>query len=273
MSQVEISPHSVPLSGSPGSNAESAAMGAVAAGLAAIPGMTKQAVAGMLGTSKASSYGKSKTSDVEGPGDKLAPGTGSIGSKGTALLIDYENLGEDYKVYESGKLVAILSRDVEGKGNITYGYGVLFKNTPEERKRLKDIYGLEFAEKTRVPIAICEKMYQDYVNENLPALYKFTNDDQIWLNQNQLDALIMHRHLTYRLGSKTQDALIEMFKNNDANDPNLKKLYWDKLFDAMLGDLKNTVNEADYKIYEDGWKNRILDELELFFDGDEKRNH
>ncbi|WP_349944234.1 DUF4280 domain-containing protein [Lacrimispora sp. BS-2] len=68
MSQVEISPHSIPLSGSPGSNAESPTMGAVAAGLAAIPGMPKQAVAGMIGASKASSYGKSKTSDVEGPG-------------------------------------------------------------------------------------------------------------------------------------------------------------------------------------------------------------
>ncbi|WP_349944217.1 hypothetical protein ABFV83_12360 [Lacrimispora sp. BS-2] len=70
MPQVEISPHYVPLSGSPGSNAESPAMGAAAAGLAAIPGMPKQAVAGMIGASKASSYGKSKTSDVEGTGQE-----------------------------------------------------------------------------------------------------------------------------------------------------------------------------------------------------------
>ncbi|WP_349944247.1 PAAR-like protein [Lacrimispora sp. BS-2] len=72
MSQVEISPHSVPLSGSPGSNAESPAMGAVAAGLAAIPGMPKQAVAGIIGASKASSYGKSKTIDVEGTGNIIS---------------------------------------------------------------------------------------------------------------------------------------------------------------------------------------------------------
>ncbi|WP_349944252.1 PAAR-like protein [Lacrimispora sp. BS-2] len=72
MSQVEISPHSVPLSGSPGSNAESAAMGAAAAGLAAISGMPKQAVAGMIGASKASNYGKSKTSDVERAGDLVS---------------------------------------------------------------------------------------------------------------------------------------------------------------------------------------------------------
>ncbi len=68
MSQVEISPHSVPLSGSPGGNAESAALGAAGAGRAAVPGMPKQAAAGMIGASKASSYGKSKTSDVEGTG-------------------------------------------------------------------------------------------------------------------------------------------------------------------------------------------------------------
>jgi len=64
-----------------------------------------------------------------------------------------------------------------------------------------------------------------------------------------------------------------MFKDADANDPNLKKLYWDNLFNAMLGDLKDTVNDANYKIYKDGWTSRILDELELFFDGDEIRNH
>lgn len=203
----------------------------------------------------------------------LAPGTGSIGSKGTALLIDYENLGENYKVYEHGKLVAILSRGVEGKGNITYGYGILFKNTQDEIKRLKDTYGLDFAEKVRVPISLCETMYQDYVNANSPSLQAFTLENQIWLNQNQLDALIMHRHLTYRLGSKTQSTLIEMFKNTDANDPNLKKLYRDSLFNAMLGDLKDNVNDKDYKIYKDGWTSRILDELELFFDGDEIRNH
>jgi hypothetical protein len=211
--------------------------------------------------------------ETKGSGNKLAPGTGGIGPKGTALLIDYENLGEKYKVYENGKLVAILSRDVEGKGNITYGYGILFKNTEDEIKRLKINYGLEFSEKVRVPINLCETMYQDYVNTNLQSLNAFTIENLIWLNQNQLDALIMHRHLTYRLGSKTQATLIEMFKDSDANDPNLKKLYWDNLFNAMLGDLKDTVNDADYKIYKDGWTSRILDELELFFDGDEIRNH
>ncbi len=83
-----------------------------------------------------------ENSDYVDGGDitKLAPGTGYISSRGAALLITYESLGEEYEVRdEAGNLVAILSRDVEGEGNITFGYGILFKNTEEDRKRLADI--------------------------------------------------------------------------------------------------------------------------------------
>jgi predicted chitinase len=110
MSQVEISPHSVPLSGSPGSNAESASMGAAAAGIAATPGMPKQAVAGMIGASKASSYGKNKTSDVEEPGDLITrqqlelmmrpynkDGTGGISLK--ANIEDLDEINRVLKKY------------------------------------------------------------------------------------------------------------------------------------------------------------------------------
>ena len=71
MSQIEISPHSVPLSGSPGGNAKSVAIGAAAAGIAATPGMPKQAVVGMIGASKASGYVKKKEENtaVEEPRD------------------------------------------------------------------------------------------------------------------------------------------------------------------------------------------------------------
>ncbi len=34
---------------------------------------------------------------------------------GTSLLIEYENLGNEYMVYENGELESILSKDVEGK--------------------------------------------------------------------------------------------------------------------------------------------------------------
>ena len=204
---------------------------------------------------------------------KLEPGTGSIGPDGTALLIDYESLGEKYKVYESGKLVAILSRDVEGKGNITYGYGILFNNTPQERKRLKDVYGLEFAEKVRVPIELCEKMYWDYINGHLKGLHEFALDNKMWLTQNQIDALIMHRHLVGSLGAKTQGLLQEMFKDRTISDSDLKRLYWDKLLEALLEDLQNQTSSANYAKYKNGWTSRILDELELFFDGDERRTH
>ncbi|MDR1773214.1 MAG: hypothetical protein LBS02_21645 [Hungatella sp.] len=54
------------------------------AGIAATPGIPKQAVAGMIGASKASSYGKSKTSDVEGAGK------GEISSQGIAMIADFE---------------------------------------------------------------------------------------------------------------------------------------------------------------------------------------
>lgn len=201
---------------------------------------------------------------------KLAPGTGKMGEYGMALLKQYEDLGEEYKVYDNGELVAILSRDVEGEGNITYGYGTLFKNTPEERNRLKEEYGLEYGEKISVTIPLCEKMCQDYINQNLSSLHEFLRENNIYLNQYQMDALIMHRYLTYRLGDETKKVLIEISKDSCVNDQNIKILYWDRMHNAMLDDLKMTQNYEENKV---GWENRILDELELFFDGDTQRNH
>jgi hypothetical protein len=136
MSQVEISPPSVPLSGSPGSNAESAAIGAYVAGIAATPGIPKQAVAGMIGASKASSYGKSKTSDVEGAGKV------EISSQGIAMIADFElsegsakkwGIGE-FDTY--GKMIGIYPHYVfknigtqdnpqwVSDGGITFGHGI-----------------------------------------------------------------------------------------------------------------------------------------------------
>lgn len=214
----------------------------------------------------------------------LFPGDGSIGSKGTELIVDYERLGDGYEVYEGGKLIAILSRDVEGNGNITYGYGTLFNNTPEDKKRLKDTYGLDFAEKVSVSIDLSQRMYRDYVAKNITTLREFTRENEIWLNQNQMDALIMHRYLFYRLGENTRKLLIEMFGDSkNPNDPNLKSLYGDKLFNALIddatdlykenGEWKSKGHKEEYDKYIGGWTNRILDELELFFDGDNKRNH
>ena len=205
--------------------------------------------------------------------DLIKPGTGTISEKGTELLKSYESLGEDYKIYEGGKLIAILSRDVEGEGNITYGYGILFRNTKEDRDRLQREYGLEFGEEIEVPIDTCITMYQDYINGNLDAFYKFLESENLWINQNQFDALIIHRHLTYRLGEETQNVLIEMFNNMSANDSNLKDMYWEHLYNAMITDLKNMTSQEKYATYGNGWENRIMDELELFFDGDANRDH
>ena len=205
--------------------------------------------------------------------NKIPPGFGTIGSKGTSLLIEYENLGKEYMVYENEELVAILSRDVEGRGNITYGFGILFYNNPESIERLKSLYGLEFAEKVSVPIELCYRMYEDYINQNIGALQEFTRTHNIWLNQNQLDALVMHRHLTYRLGEQTKSVIIEMFKDEDVNDNNMRELYEEKLEEAMITDLKNSNSQENYKIFGEGWENRIKDELELFFSGDSERNY
>lgn len=116
-------------------------------------------------------------------------------------------------------------------------------------------------------------MYQDYINGNLDAFYKFLESENLWINQNQFDALIIHRHLTYRLGEETQNVLIEMFNNMSANDSNLKDMYWEHLYNAMITDLKNMTSQEKYATYGNGWENRIMDELELFFDGDANRDH
>ncbi len=204
---------------------------------------------------------------------KLIPGTGTISAKGKALLREYESLGEDYKVYENGELVAILSRDVEGKGNITYGYGIYVKNNPERRQWLMDNYGLDYGENVPVSIELCERMYQDYLDESLEYFHKYLRDNNMQLNQNQMDALIIHRHLSGSLGDRTQKFLKDMFDKHDANDPNLKELYWDGLYEVLTEDLEEQKGEESYQKYGPGWENRILDELELFFKGDGERDH
>lgn len=204
---------------------------------------------------------------------KLIPGTGTISAKGTALLREYESLGKGYEVYENGELVAILSRDVEGIGNITYGYGIWVENTPQQRQWLMDTYGLEYGEKVPVSIELCERMYQDYLEKSLVGLHNFLRDNNIQLNQDQMDALIMHRYLSGNLGERTQKFLNDMFDKYDANDPDLKVLYGEGLFEALTEDLEEQKGEESYQKYGLGWENRILDELELFFDGDGERNH
>ena len=205
--------------------------------------------------------------------EKLTPGTGTMSPHGKALLLEYENMGQGYMIYEDGKLVAILSRDIEGRGNITYGYGVLFHNTQEDRRRLREVYGLEFGERVRVPIDIAERMYQDYIDTRITGLLDFTGNNRLWLTQNQMDALIMHRYLRGNIGEKTRNLLIEMFKDKSYSSEELKLLFRDRLFEAMFEDLRDDVNEHDFERFRRGWTNRILDELELFFEGDNKRNH
>jgi|GEM_PF-6589125 len=203
----------------------------------------------------------------------FAPGTGAISSKGINLLKQYEYMGKEYMVCENGVLVAILSRDVEGKGNITYGYGTLFYNNDADKKRLRDVYGLSFGLKVRTPIATCEKMMHDYFATRYAGLHNFTKDNDMWIKQNHFDALTMHRYLRGTLGSDTQAMLKTMFansKNKHTKAATLKSNFSTKLYDAMLADLKKLGN---WSTYGNGWTSRLKDEMELFFDGDDKRNY
>ena len=200
----------------------------------------------------------------------LEPGTGTLSDKGRSLLIAYEYLGSDYMVYdENGVLVAILSRDVEGRGNITFGHGVLFRNTPEDRARLKNVYGLEFAERVPVSPELAEQMMRGFINNEMGNMFNFLRNNDIRLNQNQLDALIIYRYLAGSLGGDVTELLVEMFDGNDGNDPNIEN-YYDRMLNAMIDHLRD---RRDFHIFERGWTNRILDILELFFDGDAERNH
>ena len=116
-------------------------------------------------------------------------------------------------------------------------------------------------------------MYEDYINNNLDSFRDYLEENDLTINQNQFDALEVHRHLVYRLGPQTKNIVNEIFQNHRPNDPQIKELYWNKLYNAMVQDLKNQTGKQKYSEYGEGWENRIKDELELFFDGVAFRNY
>jgi len=228
MSQVEISPHSVPLSGSPGSNAESAAMGAAAAGIAATPGMPKQVAAGMIGASKASNYGKSETIDVEGSGN-------AISSQGIAMIANFELSEGSAKKWgigefdANGKMTGIYPHYVfknigtqdnpkwVSDGGITFGHGIYVTksmyDTDPDIKKMVDKYapGASFVPPSTprngvpykvpnsiaMPIAVETPLYETKLKDYEDAVNNFLNKNNITLKQNQFDALVS---FTYNYG-------------------------------------------------------------------------
>jgi len=210
----------------------------------------------------------------------IPPGTGTLSPNGLSLLKEYEDLGVGFMIYRNGELVAIRSRDVEGEGNITFGFGVLFRNTPEYRERLMRDYGLPFVEGVEVSVDIANRMLQNFLNSpnNMPALHNFTHENNIWLTQHQLDALIIHRYLRpatitgeFASAIAIQNLLIEMFNEpNAANRPSFSERYHDRLYETLLNDLRGLRN---WPTFGGGWANRVKDTLELFFYGDAVRNH
>ncbi|EXG87037.1 phage-related lysozyme (muraminidase) [Clostridium sp. ASBs410] len=254
MSQVEISPHSVPLSGSPGGNSESAAMGAAAAGIAATPGMPKQAVAGMIGASVASGYGKKEEENtaVEEPGN-------------------YVFQGDEWLALAEGNLPFIYStKDISHKpwtgafdpsADLTFGIGHSIK-TADEFNSIK-----KFIE-THTDSEITDEV-QKYLQKDMASAVErvnnFSKNNNVVLKQNQFDAivsLVFNYPTSLANGSTLYDALIKGdYSKETIIEGFTYTKFQNKRIDGLVTRRNNELNlffKADYDHYYDT-KQKVID--------------
>ncbi|MHB8131831.1 MAG: non-contractile tail sheath protein [Mobilitalea sp.] len=186
---------------------------------------------------------------------------------GRQLLIDLE-LWEDstldvkYFVYNAnGNISGIRAYEVEETG-VTLGFGsyTAYDNIDgmnilsvkyEITDNLTDAELFEII----IPYQDCIDMMDAYIEENMPALLDdFLYYYHINVTPQEFDMLIIYRYLNYRLTLEMQDLLRA---NNRSRED------W---FDALMEEI------PEGSIFYNGWLNRTLEELELFFDGDYTRN-
>ncbi|MFV0240583.1 MAG: PAAR-like protein [Lacrimispora sphenoides] len=243
MSQVEISPHSVPLSGSPGSNAESAAMGAAAAGIAATPGMPKQVAAGMIGASKASSYGKSETIDVEGPR------VTNLDSTGYNMIA---NMERNLSLIEYDEKTGLITSIPTNSTDVGYGHDYIKNPLPSVPTSMTASGAYELLKNDLNGIDSDGKVvkHKDYIG----AIAGIDAE----LTQDQFNALV---GLRYNIGSLgVVDGLLEYLEKGFYERTKLKNLI-NSYYDAIIKSVP--ANEK----YRDGWYNRTEMMLNIFFDG------
>ncbi len=190
-----------------------------------------------------------------------------MSDKGFSLLMQYEvgqnANGVDYD--KNGNITAIAIKDI-GDGKYTVGFGnTVDKNDSTQITEYREKYGLDVTKiGTKVDIGTCKKIYNDHVNyytSKVDDLLKRTN---YHAKQNEYEALVLAVYNRPALANKGK-ALENLLKNNVKD-----KKEWEK---QIMDDYHNGVSTQKWNIYNKGWRNRTLDEIELFFESDYKRNH
>ncbi len=247
MSQVEISPHSVPLSGSPGGNAESAAMGAAAAGIAATPGMPKQAAAGMIGASKASGYGKKKEENttVEEPGSYVLQGEKWLALAEGNIPYIYSTKDINHKPWTGS---------FDSRADLTFGIGHSIKTT-EEFENIKKF----ISSHTDSEIADEVQRYlQEDVSSAVEKVNDFSKNNGVTLKQNQFDAIVSLVFNYPASLANDSDLYRALIKGGFSEDKIIKGFtytkFQNKRIDGLVTRRNNELNlffEADYDHYYD----------------------
>lgn len=82
--------------------------------------------------------------------------------------------------------------------------------------------------------------------------------------QNEYEALVIAVYNRPALAN--EGSTLEKLLKNNVKD----KKEWEN---QIMDDYHNGVSNQKWNKYNKGWRNRTLDEIELFFDGDYKRDH
>jgi len=190
-----------------------------------------------------------------------------MSQQGFDLLANYE-VGQNTKgvIYDSnGKIISIAIKDI-GDGKYTIGIGnTVDKNDAAGIQEYKDKYGIDVTKVgEQVNIATCMKIYNDHVNYYTDTVKSLLNRTGYKATQNEFEALVLAVYNRPALAGK--DHALETLLTSK----NRSKSDWESI---ILNDYKDNVSAEKWNTFNVGWRNRTLDEIELFFDNDYVRNH
>jgi hypothetical protein len=161
----------------------------------------------------------------------------------------------------NGNLIAIKSTDV-GDNSITFGYGFSVKPNDTDKKKILESYNIKYDIGVMVDVDVAEKISKEFIRQNNKVLCGIFRNNNLEPNQQQIDALIIHRYLRPAMPAGLEATLIEMLKNNNMRKEEFELKYRDTLSEILLRPLKNL---GSWGTYGSGWTRRVDAELDIFF--------
>ena len=196
---------------------------------------------------------------AEGAGSEQ-PATG-VSSDGFNLLCAYEVPGAS--VYDAnGNLVGLKIMDV-GDGKYTLGFGITVdKGDAAAIQYYKDTYGIDVTKVGEtIKVDTCRQIYQQKEPYYKSLVDQVCKRNNFAPSQQQYDAMFVAVYNRPALASEGH--ALDNYLKSGANGQ-------DAFYQSLVDEYKGL---GGWSKYGEGWKNRILDEAELFSNGDYKRNH